>query len=196
MSICRDTVSLQNSWTTKNLFREYSSIGNIDFSWPTRKVCTIEALNKIVEKYPNELRSIIEAAINSNNATVKEKDKCVEILNKTLKNDKLELKNNGQDYWELLGYSETLVKNSDIKEFSNEYINSEVEKAENRIGNGDYSGAITIARTLLEKILLFSIEKNEAHEEFNGNLLKIYNSVKKHYGFSKCAKIGGGLVRC
>ena len=169
----------------------------MDFANPTRKVCTIEALNKIVEEYPNELKSIIEAAINSGRTTAEEKAKCVEILNKTLKNDKLELKNNSKGYWELLGYSETLVKNSDIKEFSKEYINSEVEKAENRIGNGDYSGAITIARTLLEKILLFSIEKNDVPEEFKGNLLNIYDSVKEHYGFSKYAKIGGwiGLSR-
>ncbi len=177
----------------QDFFRCNSSIGFMDFSSPSRKQCTVHALCLIAKEGTNELKSLIEATINSNNATTEEKVKRVKIFNKTLKNDGLELKINSKSYWELSGYSEILVKDLEIKEISDTYIGGKIKAAEERIRGRDYGGAITMARTLLEEVLLYAIDKHDDPGRFNGDLTKIYKEVKKYYRFSEYEQIGGGL---
>lgn len=62
-------------------------------------------------------------------------------------------------------------------------ITDYINKCDVRINIGDYSGAITAAKTLVEgvcKEIIFNIEKKEI--ESKGNLLKLFETVRKHLG--------------
>lgn len=56
-----------------------------------------------------------------------------------------------------------------------------LEKADKKLTEGDFSGAITNARSLIETVLL-EIERSfeTVHSEFNGDLGKLFSRVQKH----------------
>lgn len=60
------------------------------------------------------------------------------------------------------------------------FIGEQIKKAENKIGNGDYDGAITNARALLEGVLI-ELEKllSAEFQEYDGVLIKLYKRVQK-----------------
>ena len=63
---------------------------------------------------------------------------------------------------------------------SSEYINQQIYKCKSKMNSGDYDGAITNARTLIEEILL-SIEEKivGARQDYDGNLPALYKRVSK-----------------
>jgi len=70
----------------------------------------------------------------------------------------------------------------DIKGISNERIKEDIEKCEGKVKNGDFSGAITSARTLLETVLLYLYkEKTTIDYKYDGDLLKLYKEIQKVY---------------
>lgn len=60
------------------------------------------------------------------------------------------------------------------------FIDEQVKKCDSKIASGDYYGAITNARSLLEAILM-DIEKTSNNEapEYDGDLIKLYKRVSK-----------------
>lgn len=63
---------------------------------------------------------------------------------------------------------------------SSDFINQQIAKCKSKMNSGDYDGAITNARTLLEEILL-SIEENVVglRQAYDGNLPSLYKRVSK-----------------
>lgn len=63
---------------------------------------------------------------------------------------------------------------------SSDYINQQISKCKSKMNSGDYDGAITNARTLIEEILL-SIEAKVvgSRQDYDGNLPSLYKRVSK-----------------
>lgn len=63
---------------------------------------------------------------------------------------------------------------------SSDFINQQITKCKSKMNSGDYDGAITNARTLLEEILL-SIEEKVIglRQDYEGNLPQLYKRVSK-----------------
>ena len=73
------------------------------------------------------------------------------------------------------------IIDEEIKEkASSDYINQQITKCKSKMNTGDYDGAITNARTLIEEILL-SIEEKivGSRQDYDGNLLTLYKRVSK-----------------
>lgn len=69
---------------------------------------------------------------------------------------------------------------NDVCMLSNDFIDEQIEKCNKKVGEKDYDGAITNARTLLEETLLFIESKIIGNRlEYDGNLMKLYKRVGK-----------------
>ena len=60
------------------------------------------------------------------------------------------------------------------------FIDEQIKKAETKIKEGDYDGAITNARSLLEAVLV-ELEKNfdDNRPQYDGDMLKLYKRIQK-----------------
>lgn len=68
------------------------------------------------------------------------------------------------------------------------HILTEVRKGEQRIDQGDYAGAITSSKTLVESVikeLLIKFEPENKEQIDNYDLLKLYKNLKKHLNMDK-----------
>ena len=65
-------------------------------------------------------------------------------------------------------------------ELTHLFIDEQIDKCERKISDGDFDGAITNSRSLLEAVLV-SLEKElaPAPEEYDGDLVKLYRRVQK-----------------
>lgn len=117
-----------------------------------------------------------------------------EKLDKLSKNDKKEIfeallliypvRDNEPEITEIIYYpdfdipSEELVETKELERISFEYIHEQIRKCNTKIGDKDFDGAITNARTLIESICLFILEsKTKQKHEYDGNLIKLYKAV-------------------
>jgi len=68
---------------------------------------------------------------------------------------------------------------------SRDFIMEQIEKCRTKMGQGDYDGAITNARSLVEAVLA-AIEKecDSNAPEYDGDLPKLYKRVQKHLNLS------------
>jgi hypothetical protein len=68
---------------------------------------------------------------------------------------------------------------------SHAFIMEQIEKCRTKMGQGDYDGAITNARSLVEAVLA-AIEKecDPSPPEYDGDLPKLYKRVQKHLNLS------------
>jgi hypothetical protein len=68
---------------------------------------------------------------------------------------------------------------------SHVFIIEQVEKCRTKIGGGDYDGAITNARSLVEAVLAAIEKECDANPpEYDGDLPKLYKRVQKHLNLS------------
>lgn len=66
---------------------------------------------------------------------------------------------------------------------NHQFINEQVEKCERKILEGDYDGAITNARSLIEAVLLeIDRDINPNPMEYDGDLIKLYRRVQNLLG--------------
>ncbi|QSX07247.1 abortive infection family protein [Sedimentibacter sp. zth1] len=73
----------------------------------------------------------------------------------------------------------SFVSDKELSNQNNEYINQQIEKCNDKVRDGDYDGAITNARTLIETVCIHILDEcNENYKE-DGNLIKLYKSVSK-----------------
>lgn len=72
-----------------------------------------------------------------------------------------------------------------IKTIDRSYITDLSERAMKDVIDGNYDSAITKARTLLEEVFCYVIEKKGEDPSENGNIGKLYNQVKKLYNMNQ-----------
>ena len=67
-----------------------------------------------------------------------------------------------------------------VNPLSHEFIQEQVQKCDTKVSSGDYDGAITNARSLVEAVL-YEIEGRlqEDHPAYDGDLQKLYKRVQK-----------------
>ena len=113
--------------------------------------------------------------ISDSNYTVNSKRVYVE---NTLKNvDGIIIMNIARD---LNIFSPDIIDTEISEKASVEFVNQQISKCRAKMNSGDYDGAITNARTLLEEILLGIEEKMAGcRQNYDGNLPSLYKRVSK-----------------
>ena len=125
----------------------------------------------------------------------------VDLTNKYLEFDgyKIEIRNRKV---RIIAIVDEILETKEIYKLNNEIIRENIEKCDKRIEEGDFSGAITSARTFLESLLLF-IYKEFTKEDyrFKGDLPRLYKDVTKLIGLNleknteeDIKKVLGGLI--
>ena len=71
------------------------------------------------------------------------------------------------------------VIDKELGDLNNEYINQQIEKCNEKVSDGDYDGAITNARTLIETVCIHILDECNEDYKDDGNLMKLYKSVSK-----------------
>ena len=112
----------------------------------------------------------------------------VDHLNQFLEFDNYELRPAGKK-WEVYKLGGSQIELSHPYENSVEtthiFIDEQIKKCDNKLTEGDFDGAITNARSLVEAVLS-AIEKefDSNPPEYDGNLPKLYKRVQKHLNLS------------
>lgn len=88
-----------------------------------------------------------------------------------------------------------------IKDIDFEYIQDQLDKCDEKLAAGDYDGAITNARTLIENICLYILDTTKSEYEHKGDLPKLYKQTAKvlnmdssQYGENTFKQILSGFV--
>lgn len=101
-------------------------------------------------------------------------------MNKYLKYDGYEIIQVGDFYKVKNLTSGTIETSSKIERLSHEFINEQVKKCDNKLLAGDYDGAITNSRSLVEAVFVEIEKKLESSPpEYDGDLNKLYRRIKK-----------------
>lgn len=128
----------------------------------------------------NELKKIIEEIVDPRNFIESEIDlkESVQKINEYLKYDGFEIKKVGE-FYKVTDSEGLLIEPETVKGISHDFIKEQIEKCHNKIDSGDYSGAITNARSLIEAVMIEIIEEYEGEEIKNdGNLENLFKRVK------------------
>jgi len=100
-------------------------------------------------------------------------------INEYLKFDGFELKKVGE-YYKIHDSKGLLVKTEKVNELNHDFIKEQIDKCNSKIESGDFNGAITNARSLVEAVMIEIIEKHEGKEIKNdGKLDNLYKQVKR-----------------
>ena len=151
--------------------------------FPTKRIYAFENLQKLNGK--DGLRSLINAAFDGREfltAQIEPKG-AVDHFNKFLAFDNYELVYDAGQYKVRETNAGTVKFVPPIAQGARidyTYIEEQVAKCDRKITEGDFAGAITNARTLLEGVLLHIEEKATGQPVVNdGDLLKLYRRVQK-----------------
>lgn len=99
-------------------------------------------------------------------------------LNKYLYFDDLKIKISGKKC--IIISIKNIVQSKELKKIDHEFIEENINKVSKKISEGDYSGAITNARSLVETVLIYiRSELKGEREKFNGELHPLYSEVAK-----------------
>jgi hypothetical protein len=100
-------------------------------------------------------------------------------MNEYLKLDGYEVRHDGIAY-RLFSKNTKVVEHKIISTLSHDFIAEQIEKCEEKLAVGDYDGAITNARSLIEAVSIKLIEEKEKQSyKSNGNLIVIFKDLKK-----------------
>ncbi len=166
-------------------FNQYGFRDVYEQGFPTRYIFAEEKLNALNNK--DILKEVFKDLLDSRNwmdsvRDLKTVDACAMQVNEIIKHDNLEVIRDGL-YYKLRSLSGSLInievpfkKASDITEIA---IEEQIHKCRDKILSGDYDGAITNARSLVETLLI-SIEKelDPKAPEPDGDLVRSYNRVR------------------
>lgn len=126
-------------------------------------------------------------------------DAAISVVNENLKYDGYELVLDGLTF-KVRELSAGKVKLEPIAQVPDELtqlvIDENIRKCEEKLSDGDYSGAITNARSLVEAVLV-GIEKalDSTASEYDGDLVKLYRRVQKHLNLEPERKDIGDSLR-
>lgn len=146
-----------------------------------------ETLKKVIEKALDPRRFI---------RTAFSLEKAVQYLNEYLQYDDLQLITVGRSY--KLVDSEKLITASSavfLQDKPNyEFIQEQIQKCDVKISSGDFDGAITNARALVEAVLV-EIERlhNPQINDYDGDLIKLYGRVRKIMNMQPSNKVNNNL---
>lgn len=162
-----------------NFFVEFGANDRYEEGFPSRWKYTEDK----VREYNNTdtLRKIIEASLDPRDylETVYEPKLAAELANEYLKFDGYELKEiNG--LYKITDANGILVEPKTVKGLNHDFINEQITKCHDKIEKGDYNGAITNARSMLEAVMIEIIEEHDGYEYKNdGNLDNMYKKIKQ-----------------
>lgn len=100
-------------------------------------------------------------------------------LNKYLEYDGYKLEIRGKKV-KIVSIADELIEVPEMYKLDSEIVKENIEKCDKKIEEGDFSGAITNARTFLETLLLYIYKeiKGESYN-FSGDLPRLYKDVSK-----------------
>ena len=108
-----------------------------------------------------------------------EVEPAVQEINDLLKYDKFELKKHGE-FYKITDIKGVLIQPETANEINHEFVNEQIVKCQRKISDGDFKGAITNARSLIEAIFIEIIERHEEREFKNdGTVENQWTYVKK-----------------
>ncbi len=132
------------------------------------------------------LPALIRSVLDPRDFLDAEKDvgPAVEYLNQRLKYDGFELVQDG-DFVKVRNVKDKMVDMASPFEGSEEdahvFIDEQIQKSETKIQEGDYDGAITNARALLEAVLKeIEGQFDPDAPQYDGDMIKLYRRVQKH----------------
>lgn len=165
-----------------NLFNSFGFNDHYSKGFVARKTFTEEKLGELNGK--DALRSLINMVFDAREFLEYPKPikEAVDHLNQFLKYDGYELAPEG-DHYKVRAIGGTAVKftaSPPHAQVDQGYIAEQVAKCERKVAEADYDGAITNARTLLEKVLL-ELEKLQTgiDTEYDGKLPDLFKRVQK-----------------
>ncbi|PEW44074.1 hypothetical protein CN431_13435 [Bacillus cereus] len=117
-------------------------------------------------------------------------DVIIEYWNKYLKFDNYEIIRDKNCYrLKDLKTAQVIIKKEEFEILSTEFMSQQIEKCDRKVLDGDYDGAITNARSLVEEVLLALEERITGERGKNkGDISEIYNRVKKYMNFDPSQK--------
>ncbi|MBN1880644.1 MAG: abortive infection family protein [Deltaproteobacteria bacterium] len=111
-------------------------------------------------------------------------EEAVDYLNRYLEYDGYEIIIEGKKniIRDIRGTSVDLtIKQDGLPKLTLHFIEEHIAKCDRKISEGDYNGAITNARSLLETVILAIQEDiTGASDRFEGNLVKMFRQLQKH----------------
>lgn len=137
----------------------------------------------------NSIPSIIEDAVDPRHflGTDFDVSSAVEHLNRYLKYDEIKLIKNGSNYKatktnKSITAPPTFVKSLDTKKGSHAFIIEQNNKCQEKLNAGDYDGAITNARSMVEAVFEEIISQTTQKDitKHDGDLNKLYKEIKKN----------------
>lgn len=171
-----------------SFFNQFGSKDTYGSGFPSRWDYTEKKLREFNDTVT--MKDILVAALDPRHFFAKELDIniAVEHLNQFLEFDNYELRPSGKkwDVYKLSGSSiELLHPYKKSVELTHIFIDEQIKKCDKKLGEGDFDGAITNARSLVEAVLS-AIEKefDPNPSEYDGNLPKLYKRVQKHLKLS------------
>jgi hypothetical protein len=171
-----ELVTLFNKFGFKDIYPESMEI--------SRRYYTSERIRQL--KNFDELKRLIEAIVDIREfyglgITV---ENAVAHINEYLKFDGYEIRYDGRAY-QLFSNNIKVVEHTTISTLSHDFITEQIEKCEKKLAVGDYDGAITNARTLIEAVSIKLIEKKSKQTyKSDGNLITIFKDLKKNLNMS------------
>ncbi|MYC26632.1 MAG: abortive infection family protein [Nitrospira sp. SB0662_bin_26] len=190
-TLCGDEVSSRYR-SGPNLVEFFNNHGsNDEYSYrggfPTRWVYAKEKLTQLNGKGEMSLM-LADAFSPAEFIECEGLDKVLEHVNKYLVFDGYEIKTDGKKTWVIEHGEKSIVIESpskDLREDDGQFVDEQIEKAERKIAEGDYDGAITNARSLVEAVLV-SIERDfdPNAKAYDGSLPRLYKRIQKHLNIS------------
>jgi len=171
-----------------SFFNEFGSEDKYGDGFPSRRLYVEEKLRQFNDT--STMKNILVAALDPRPFLGKELDinVAVEYLNQFLEFDNYELRPAGKK-WEVYKLDGSKIELSHPYENSVEithiFIDEQIKKCDKKLAEGDFDGAITNARSLVEAVLS-AIEKefDPNPPEYDGSLPKLYKRVQKHLNLS------------
>lgn len=117
-------------------------------------------------------------------------EKTVNYLNEFLASDGYILKlEEGKTTYKVFQLDGRIIATEKLTTLSHEFVDDQVRKAKEKLANGDYDGAITNARSLVEAIQEEIIRKAGAEvPKWDGDLMKLYKATKQTLNFDPSQK--------
>lgn len=159
-------------------FVEFGANDYYEKGFPSRWQYTEDKLRQFNDS--PAMRKIIEGALDARdfNETDFFVEDAVRTVNEYLVYDGYELVKEGRIY-RIRDTQGRLVEAEAISETEHERAHQQIEKCRTKIEAGDFDGAITNARTMLETIMIGIIEEHTGEERKNdGDVTKLYKEVK------------------
>jgi len=166
-----------------NLFNDFGASDQYDQGFPSRWHYAEEKLHTIngTKMLPAIIRSVFDPGDFLD--AKKEVEPAIDYLNQRLKYDGYDLVKDG-DFVKIRDVNGIMVDMTNPFKGSDDdahvFIDEQIQKSESKIQEGDYDGAITNARALLEAVLT-EIERqfDSAGPEYDGDMIKLYRRVQK-----------------